>query len=183
MTRPPITLTAAEWASVQPDGTLWLVREGRRETRSLAPDEYGERVHGIDLPPEGWLAYASTCSSPDHFGCVAAGHPCPDCRIELVGPCLNLAHCMNGEDDCWCTPETAHTVTLGHAYAIGQPLLIARAVPNGEYIRLTPDNRLQHVRRVGVMWELVADITAALAHYGPPETLVARWALQLRAVQ
>lgn len=165
MTRPPITLTAAEWASVQPDGTLWLAWEG---TPCMA--------HEFDSPAEFVQACApcGTCGDGRHFGvchdcwamttgpwCPNCGGycgdvHCPYCRVELVGPCqackgMGAAKFRN------CTICDARgTVTLGYAYAIGQPLL------------LTAENIGHHYFR--------------LAHYGPPETLVDRWAIQLRVV-
>lgn len=194
MTRPPINLTAAEWASVQPDGTLWLAREG---------------VSDIPLPylpyhnpPAEFVQACAPCETCGDQRIAVSGGPgyfkggklrhraggqtvmeihCPACRIELVGPCEI--------DGCRWSPHR----TLGYAYAVGQPLpivqvpfLSVRQTPfdfahghTGPLIEVTQNGRV-------LLWTHhdggFRDITAAFAHYGPPETLVGRWAIQLRVV-
>ena len=212
MTR-QLTLTAAEWASVQPDGTLWLAWEG---TPCMA--------HEFDSPAEFVQACApcGTCGDGRHFGvchdcwamttgpwCPNCGGdcgdvPCPACRIELVGPCPHPANRLTrpldgnygaGGQKCrdclayrtdytdWSPPEA--TVTLGHAYAIGQPLPIVTAISVHE--NDGPWNAVQVSQSgeslTGVVGYAATDLTAALAHYGPPETLVGRWAIMLKVVQ
>jgi hypothetical protein len=136
-----------------------------------------------------------------------ADETCTDCRIELVGPCPECEG--DGNFDGWDyatpdeqrTPENIETidcdrcdatgtVTLGHAYAVGQPLPIsdyqecrsagARHDHLCVYLNAGPEHA--SVTRIHASLGVSdnEDITAALAHYGPPETLVGRWALQLR---
>jgi len=173
MTRLLITLTAAEWASVQPDGTLWIVREaGWPKACPLADPTAcnGEHCDCPLGPPVEFVQACAPCETCHDEGVVFNGvdyHPCPDCRIELVGPCEI--------DGCRWSPHR----TLGYAYAIGQPLPIVNdTLGTGDCMIVDPD---------GDMWVLIdgvydEPITAALAHYGPPETLVGRWAMQLRVV-
>lgn len=170
MTR-QLTITAAEWASVQPDGTLWLVREAGWPKACPLPDPTDCNGEHCDCPLGPPVEFVQACApcwmcgSRHEFPAIVGMRgpmPCPDCRIELVGPCRNPQCCNAARSlplDCgWCrsTMHANGTVTLGHAYAIGQPLL------------LTAENIGHHYFR--------------LAHYGPPETLVDRWAIQLRVV-
>jgi hypothetical protein len=160
MTR-QLTITAAERASVQPDGTLWLVREGVT---------WGTYHLEANAPPAVFVqacAPCNLCGGGRHFGvchdcgamttgpwCPNCGgdcgdEPCPACRIELVGPCgvCDGDGYFDGWDystpDDQRTPENIETVdcadcdgtgtvTLGHACAIGQPLPII-AYQLGEY--------------------------------------------------
>ena len=181
-----ITITAAEWASGWPGGTLWLVREG--ESCPLPDPGHCGSIPCHDEPPVEFVQACAPCENPTH----RIGHksglpecrnpmelgpgmhvntvsyvPCASCRIELVGPCEI--------DGCRWSPHR----TLGYAYAIGQPLPIVNdTLGTGDCMIVDPD---------GDMWVLIdgvydEPITAALAHYGPPESLVGRWAIQLRVV-
>ena len=236
MTRPTIPLTAAEWASVQPDGTLWLAWEGPGDD-PIHPEgiwscegcgrTYPEYINGCvndhgsprgvrlavpegPLPPAVFVQACAPCetchnrcsvrrySPPDGGGYGVADcteDPCPDCRIELVldGPCPTCNGAGYEEN-----PAGGHlieylachdclgeqTITLGSAYAIGQPLPIAsfaawfrgqtrKAEPVGVYLK---SGHLYVRDGKGS----ATNITAAFAHYGPPETLFGRWAIQLR---
>lgn len=208
MTERTITLTAAEWGSVQPDGSLWLAWEGDDGccdgASPICPPCQAEPT-----PPAVFVracAPCNLCGGGRHFGvchdcwawstgpwCPNCGgdcgdEPCPACRIELVGPCgvCDGDGYFDGWDystpDDQRTPENIETVdcadcdgtgtvTLGHACAIGQPLPIVRDATNGTVLYWPAGN------------STATDLTAALAHYGPPETLVGRWAIQLRVVQ
>jgi hypothetical protein len=103
--------------------------------------------------------------------------PCPDCRIELVGLADDVQHPLVSGADL--------TVTLGDAHAVGQPLPIMDSDDIGDpesFVGLYVMNgRIWY--RSGDRSALDVELTAALAHYGPPETLVGRWAIQLRVVQ
>lgn len=196
MTR-TLTITALERASAQ-DGTLWLVRDGDwPKACPLADPESCNGEHcdcRLGPPAEFVLACApcETCHSTrrsSEWDVYDMRHnaPCPDCRIKLVGVCPTCAgdtndefhpcaksqrdgqhcNCSMEQDHChWCGLEwlgdgeidcppckNTKTVTLGYAYAVGQPALI------------TAENVGHHYYR--------------LAHYGPPESLVGMWALQL----
>lgn len=182
----PLTPAEAEkFKALAVGESMWIVREGRRETRVLTPDEYGERKHTHDLPPAGWL---TDCAHPDHHGFARAGHPCPDCRIELVGPCprckgagflatdngsfIQRSLCSCGGGRC--------TATLGYAYAIGQPLPIVGERNDGQRPRIEVTD---HGLVLLFSQDHNSNLTHRLAHYGPPETLVGRWALQLAVTQ
>ena len=171
--------------------SMWIVRVGRYNY-GVAPNE----------PPVEFVQACAPCErrGVEHPGCgYLASHwcnkcgqvvPCPDCRIELVGPCptcdgepfdpkVHLGRCP----DC----DSTLTVTLGHAYAVGQPLPIVAFSPDHEHdfhhicIDERPDSWA--LRYPGsVEPQHGDDLTDALAHYGPPETLVGHWAIQLRVV-
>lgn len=184
-----LTITTAEWASVQ-DGTLWLVREGvpcatphscPKFTRQMC------RWGGIHPPAEFVQACApcetchNTTGSNQQHGEFTRWDllTCPDCRIELVGPCLvcqdTLEH-YKLPDRMYCS----HTrKTLGYAYAVGPPLPIYTPAshPIGTVDHLCFDRTLVVV--VNVHEGVETDITDRLAHYGPPELLVGKWALHL----
>ena len=191
MTR-QLTITAAEWASVQPDGTLWIVREaGWPKACPLADPTAcnGEHCDCPLGPPVEFVQACAPCARCKDTRVIHAETfptPCPYCRVELVGPCptckgMGAAKFRN------CTICDARgTVTLGYAYAIGQPL----PIQHGD----TPFNpdpaEAIHVARVNGRWKVgyrkgttIYTITDRLAHYGLPETLVGRWAIQLRVVQ
>lgn len=196
MTR-TLTITAAEWASVQ-DGTLWLVREGR-EFYDMAT-----RLYHPSLPPVEFTLACAPCETCDgdcrlvnlgRFGPPYA--PCPDCRIELVRPCLSgcdgwgVIFC--GDDDdigdaCDGECEGNGTVTLGHAYAVGQPLPIP-PMPDHMADESSYTCDWGHCSEHTVTWRWAFDLHEWLsvcedhaAQVGPPATLVGKWAQQL-AVQ
>ena len=182
-----LTITAAEWASVQ-DGTLWLVREGW-------PEGYESVVSPV--PPVEFVQACAPCENEDitcHCGCEG---PCPDCRIELVGLCPRCDGRGEVKFDNWgdqCPRCSSHgTVILGYAYPVGSPLPIIRgwsrsdgdssgdvlSVWKGHY---GPDVVMQRAWNATAIQTQYADRTAALAHYGPPESLVGKWAIELRVV-
>jgi hypothetical protein len=198
MTRQTITITADEKARAQPDGTLWLVREGERVRvecycNPKPPTLEGQHSPHCNIrrqltPPAVFVQACAPCGTCGGSRCVVppdcdcdrvtslnyalCTHPpadCTDCRIELVGPCEI--------DGCRWSPHR----TLGHAYAVGQPLpIIDGTITHATY---PPDCLFTSEDGTEIIHDADMDdesITAALAHYGPPETLVGRWAIQLR---
>lgn len=125
---------------------------------------------------------------------------CPDCCIELVSPCLLCGGSGRtlggplGEDvgDCRCA-MTEGLIVFGHAYAVGSPLPIIRgwARPDGDSSgdvlsvwkgHYGPDVVMQRAWNATAIQTQYADRTAALAHAGPVEWLVGKWAIELRVV-
>ena len=107
-----LTITAAEWASVQPDGTLWLVRQGGQPPAELVQ----ACVPCVTCGDNRRTFHAND----EHDWCL-------DCRIELVGPCpdCDADGCYqkrfpDGGRATW-PCDHRNTVTLGHAYANGPP--------------------------------------------------------------
>lgn len=251
MTR-TLQLTPAEvaaWADVPEGGTFWLVRDGVEDDLDQFIREENLPVErGLLHPPAEFVQACAPCETcgnarrrtvRDLSGVETFGVPCPDCRIELVGPCPTcngggmIAHCGrtdNGSDGpcvlaphadnfpcygegdvasdwspvSWCScgrcscgslqawteqgpcqycheQPTPGTVILGHAYAVGQPLPITGdgIWPHlGDHIIMDND---------GEMFPLIDgvfddQITDRLAHYGPPESLVGKWALQVQVL-
>ena len=102
--------------------------------------------------------------------------PCPDCRIELVGPCPEPGHALT----------RVCTAVLGHAYAVGQPVPIRHWVgfidpPDGEWLACSATTVAKQVCHNGGLTTYPA-ITDRLAHYSQPESLVGKWALQVQVV-
>lgn len=206
-----LTITAAEWASIT-DGTLWLVRDGFMTWEPPAasqhhpPVEFAEACAPCDRCEEGCDItmcldcgedYTEPCAhhlaaghhvSTDPYGDMVDCHACcRSCRIELVVPCPQVKGCPAGMaplscGQCHQIVQVGGTVTLGHAYAVGPPLPIYTPAshPIGTVDHLCFDRTLVVV--VNVHEGVETDITDRLAHYGPPELLVGKWALQL-AVQ
>lgn len=173
-----LAITPAEWASMQ-DGTLWLVWE--------ADVGQGGRL----CPPAEFVAAATPCTARDHCSDPYNGYvdtTCPDCRIELVAicdTCDGQGGCMYGGSWGNCEPCNASGIIhLGWGYAVGQPTPILPFSPDhddGPHICVDerPDSWL--LRYPGSVEPRHGDdITAALAHYGPPESLVGKWALQVQ---
>lgn len=176
-----LSITATEWASVT-DGRLWLVRGGDdcecssdggtwaggggfvllpcpvcHDADSAPPAEFVQACAPCETCHEGrlWVQTA-----PDDMLDTGA---CPDCRIKLLGPCYQ------GD------PNGLHF--LGYAYPVGEPLPI---YGDGNPLRREPH---LYVSKNGVVWFASeagsVEATARLAHCGPPESLVGKWALQL----
>mgnify|MGYP000852483563 CR=1 FL=1 len=233
-----LTITAAEWASVR-DGSLWLVQEA----------DVGQG--GLLYPPVEFVEACAPCETcgnarrrtvRDLSGVETFGVPCPDCRIELVGPCPTcngggmIAHCGrtdNGSDgpcvlaphadnfpcygegdvasdwspvswcDCGICSCGSHqawtdqgpcgfcherprpgTVTLGFAYAVGEPLPIVLCGSGhglaGEYV-VVENARVFCIKNDEFPVES-EELTDAFTHYGPPESLVGKWALQVQVL-
>lgn len=267
MTTIKLTLTEVPlWREVPEGGTFWLVREPSYDLRcdncggsaSLPLERRCENHLAKPTPPAEFVQACAPCETcgnarrrtvRDLSGVETFGVPCPDCRIELVGPCPTcngggmIAHCGrtdNGSDGpcvlaphaenfpcygdgdvasdgspvSWCScgrcscgslqawteqgpcqycheQPTPGTVTLGHAYAVGQPLPIVqvpflnvRQTPydfahghTGPLLEVTQNGRV-------LLWTHhdcgFRDVTANLAYYGPPESLVGKWAVELR---
>ena len=161
------------------------------------------------VPSAPWheRAHAGCNYLPGHFSggalyCNKCGWAarCPDCRIELVSPCLLCGGSGRtlggplGEDvgDCRCA-MTEGLIVFGHAYAVGSPLPIIRgwARPDGDSSgdvlsvwkgHYGPDVVMQRAWNATAIQTQYADRTAALAHYGPSESLVGKWAIELRVV-
>ena len=211
-----LTITAAEWASVT-DGTLWLVRPKRGEEWTMGPDP--QKV--ADLPPVEFVQVCAPCETCGDQRIATSGGPgyfkggrlhhraggqtimeirCPDCRIELVGPCPDCGgdgwtaehdSSCDGYERCYAlgcpvqvqcaSCQFTGIATLGHAYAVGKPLPIAWGVCD------------LSVPFVGV-WRPPYPPTVLfldpdedgtpidLAHAGPVEWLVGKWAIELRVV-
>ena len=210
MTR-TMTITAAEWASVK-DGTLWIVREA--VTHEALSVIYGATQFD-GLPPAEFVHACAPCETCGGSRCVVppncdcdkvtslnyalCNHPpadCPSCRIELVGPCPHDCARFGGKVPghvrgsnwawvpCWC--NGTGTVTLGHAYAVGQPLPIVRNSNDWEWgatdhIDVMPPYAYRRTPTEGFS-EDTTSMTTDLAHYGPPETLVGKWALRVQVV-
>ena len=104
-----------------------------------------------------------------HVNTVSYG-PCASCRIELVGPCEI--------DGCRWSPHR----TVGHAYAIGRPLLIVDAKSHRGNRQIGDHVCVSGRLILAVVGDVETPLTAALAHCGPPESLGGRWASQLRVV-
>ena len=164
-----LTITATEVPAVQTalatDGTLWLVAPAmKRLDATSGKFEW--------LPPVEFVQACAPCETcKDERGQVTRWtqewRPCPDCRIELVSPCLLCGGSGRtlggplGEDvgDCRCA-MTEGLIVFGHAYAVGEPLL------------------LQDWPGVGIS----PGMLKALAHYGPPEEQIGKWAIELWVV-
>lgn len=161
-----LTITAAAWASQDAQGRLWLVGERDDEWTWLPPAEFVQACAPCEAD--------GTSMECDHKNMV--WHPggevfrkCETCSIKLVGPCYG---------DPWCYGcERGHV--LGYAYVVGQPLPIEQVIsdvtgPGLEVyvgtsaVRLVAD---PNQRTLGL------DLTNRLAHYGPPESLVGKWAM------
>ena len=196
-----LTITAAEWASVR-DGSLWLVQEADVGQGGLLypPVEFVEACAPCETCGDERAVFCPDCGERGPRECVGDGKPhvdCPDCRIELVRPCPDPLHDPTRPDGGWgiCAPGACDngTITLGYAYAVGQPLPIIRgwsrpdgnssgdvlSVWKGHY---GPDLVMQRAWNATAIQTQYADRTAALAHYGPPESLVGKWAMELRRV-
>lgn len=124
---------------------------------------YGEGDVASDWSPVSWCS-CGVCSCGSHQAWTEEG-PCGYCHER---------------------PRRGIT-TLGHAYAVGEPLPIVAFTPAHEHdfhhicIDERPDSWA--LRYPGsVEPQHGDDISAALAHYGRPKSLVGKWALQL-AVQ
>lgn len=197
-----LTITAAEWASAK-DGTLWLVGEGSDCTEG--DHCYTAHDDNAQHPPAEFAQACAFCTACD-ARLWDRGHnrktDCLDCRIELVGPCPHPTDKLtarmegnygDGSQKCracgkWRSDsvgwQDGGTVTLGHAYAVGQPLPIVHQRrfmgPNGpsDFLMVWDSGRVQRWTASDDEW-LRTGITDRLAHYGPPESLVGKWALQL----
>ena len=197
MTR-TLQLTATEvaaWAKVPEGGTFWLVGDGVRQYVGLKPMPSRPPAEFVQacapcpgVPPEDPTA----CGGAASFG---LNDECVHCRIELVGSCPlcggtgKWVDCDFACNDC----EGTATMPLGWAYAVGQPLPIIRgwsrpdgnssgdvlSVWKGHY---GPDLVMQRAWNATAIQTQYADRTAALAHYGPPESLVGKWALQVQVL-
>ena len=185
-----LTITAAAWASQDAQGRLWLVGERDDEWTWLPPAEFVQACAPCET------CHDTTGSNVQHgeFTRWDLG-TCPSCRIELVGVCPTCSgdtsaedhpcaksqrdgqHCNcswendichwcglewlgDGEVSCPTCPGGIGTVTLGHAYAVGEPLLLHDWPGMG----ISPG------------------MLKALAHAGPVEWLVGKWALRLEVV-
>ena len=192
MTR-TLQLTPAEvaaWADVPEGGTFWLVGDGVRQYVGLKPMPSRPPAEFVQacapcpgVPPEDPTA----CGGAASFG---LNDECVHCRIELVGSCPlcggtgKWVDCDFACNDC----EGTATMPLGWAYAVGQPLPIrwyggdpdSEPVDDAILVRLHTDGYYY-----ADLWApdgYVATITADLAHCGPPESLVGKWALQVQVL-
>jgi len=206
-----LTITAAEWASITADGALWIVRE--QDSINIT-DMTGAELNDGGFaattfyrpgPPAEFVAACAPCETCEghrslwHIGTVKNGRPsewrpCPDCSIELVGPCPQVKGCPAGMaplscGQCHQIVQVGGTVTLGYGYPVGQPLPIVAShecSDETEHVCVGVGSVVHHLKlslgdlRLGskaVYTEI--DLTDRLAHYGPPETLVGRWAMQM----
>lgn len=183
-----LTLTAIEaqaFAATPVGETFWLVREGDTLCGALGPIAPAEFVQVC--------AFCNACDARlwDHG--QNRKTDCPDCRIELVGPCPICSeptkrHPMD-DDVLMCYMGT---VTLGHAYAEGHPLPISDVWPDkppADGLMFLPTGRAAYHKASRPTFWLPGQSKGTefslrrLAHYGPPETLVGQWAIALRKVQ
>lgn len=188
-----IELTTAEvtaWADVPEGGTFWLVREASYDLRcptcggsASLPFEMTCADHRpVRTPPAEFVqacAPCEVCTGTRHLHPAVSGDlhpmPCQVCRIELVRPCPNCRGTGRTEGGLCASCDGRSTVTLGYAYAVGQPLPIVRlSLDHGNIGCIAVDPAS------GTVWAGGKIITAALAHYGPPESLVGKWAVELR---
>ena len=192
MTR-TLTITAAEWASVT-DGRLWLVRDGRSLDRCdhkyYTCAEVGCDGSGVSYPPAEFVQACAPCincgneratcrcapAPVRHVADCGTFGPCPDCRIELVGPCP----C----DECAESPNGPFTLILGRAYPVGEPLLIkphwkGQREPSCIHDTNQPGGMCIVCRGGSEVKEWHLLNSNRLAHYGPPESLVGKWAVEL----
>lgn len=130
---------------------------------------------------------------PANFPCYGEGDVASDwspvswCRCGLCSCGSHQA--WTEEDPCgYCHEQPAPgTVTFGHAYAAGQPLPIVAAVAlHGANLAALSWPNVQVSQRGDALtlasgndWSPSSDLTDHLAHYGPPESLVGKWALRL----
>lgn len=190
------TVEAQVFARVQPGESFWLVREACYDLRCPTCGGSASLPLGMTCadhrpqrtPPVEFVRACAPCEcigkpsysniGPDHDG---SPDECPNCdmgrcRIELVGPCPNDT---DGDGDCWHCSKPGQHHTLGHAYAVGQPLPIDWAKCNrsepfiGAWEPPYPPTVL--------FAEYGIDGTPiSLAHYGDPAGLVGKWAIELR---
>ena len=152
-----LTITTAEWASRGEEGRLWLVREGVR---------WGTEHLEANAPPVEFVQACALCENEDitcHCGC---GGPCNACCIELE-----------------ITDGFAFPVVVGHAYAVGEPLPIYDL---GDQGHIWPALVILGIHRIiyaesatSESWLADGDL---LAHAGPVEWLVGKWAIRLEVV-
>lgn len=197
-----VELSAVEVANLPTEGTFWLVREGERDAKAEAMNHAlaVELFTRPDLrwpessPPAEFTQACAPCEcdgsriDPLHRAVPDRQHlrrACTDCRIELVGPCFDCADDpdYSGEFALICTNCLGDfSVHVGWADAVGQPLPIYHE-SNEDYDELDPCLLVTVSGRI-FYWNPPAgdssDVSAALAHYGPPESLVGRYALELR---
>ena len=191
MTDRTITLTPTEaekFAALAVGESMWIVRAGGDCPRCWhgANAPHADACSRGALPPVEFVQACAPCDACDdlrevnwcatHDYCVddcwASRVPCPDCRIELVGPCPNC----NGDgwwvdadpdprtgepgepyqvfcQQCGEEGDGAGTVTLGYAYAVGRPALVdivlevrgvAFADEDDDTEVVVPLNRLAH---------------------------------------
>ena len=190
-----LTITAAD-PPVVPGERMFLVLEGivldRCDHKYYTCAEVGCDGSGVSIVPPTFARACAPCETcrgrqyATEVFTASDGRPavrvfnCPDCRIKLVGPCPacggkgGFHNCTNG------------TVTLGYAYAVGQPLPIIASLPTppAEPCVEADDEGFVVWRRErgpygGTAWRATHTPLAALAHYGSPESLVGKWAIEL----
>lgn len=140
----------------------------------------------LDMCHDCGNEYEEPCARHrDHGSAICDGGCCTDCRIELVGPCLLCGGSGRtlggplGEDvgDCRCA-MTEGLIVFGHAYAVGSPLPIYDPDDNRGLDAPCLMASTQGVVVFAATSTLVGTIiTDRLAHAGPPEWLVGKWAM------
>lgn len=127
MTDRTITLTPADavrFTALPASGSMWIVREGKPCSccdEVPPPDEFVQACAPCDYCLGDRWVDCTPGAGQKHDDVM----PCPDCRLELVGPCPN---CPTVGKCAVCGSESIYTngtVTLGYAYAVGQPSTIA----------------------------------------------------------
>jgi len=206
------TTEAEKFAALAVGESMWIAREGDGCTCSSDGGTWAGGggfplscpiCHDADsVPPVEFVQACAPCERNawglDHGPLF----PCVVCRIELVGPCPNC----NGDgwwvdadpdprtgepgepyqvfcQQCGEEGDGAGIVTLGHAYAVGEPLPICAelsgvALPRSPFIFIS-GGRAFLVPASGDRSD-IDDNTDALAHYGPPESLDGQWAIEVR---
>jgi len=155
-----LTLTPTEvpvWAALAVGESMWIAREG-----ACAP---------LTETCRGRCEFHGRCQDPIS---------CDRCRIKLVGPCPRCEGTGNELLTMYRRCSDCHgmmTVTLGYAYATGEPLPIVGERNDGQRPRIeVTDQRLVLL----FSQDHNPNFTLRLAHYGPPESLPGQWAIEVR---
>lgn len=182
-----LTLSAAEEKAIrsaEPGDRIPIVREGVR---------WGTEHLEANAPPAEFMqacAPCETCHDPiAHMlmvGITGRYDPCPDCRIELVGPCLVCkgAGFLVNDDGyrtlCSCGGGRCIS-TIGHAYAAGKPMPIIHqrrfAGEHGpaDFVMVWDSGKAQLWSAGDDEWLPRVDVTVAMAHYGDLAELDGKW--------
>ena len=179
------------------DGRCGEARPPAEFVQACAP--CGTCEDGCDIAscPDCGLEYTDPCArhlaaghhpSADPYGdMVDCGGCCPNCRIELMGPCPDCDGTGNQSMDptrcCWNCGGNG-TITLSFAYAVGEPLPIVLCGSGhglvGEYV-VVENARVFCIKNDEFPVES-EELTDAFAHYGDPSAQVGKYAMRLRRV-
>lgn len=182
----PLTPTEAEkFKALAVGESMWIVRAGEQDDPML----------DAHYPPAEFVqacAPCETCVGPERkIYANGVGVSCPACRIKLVGKCRRCrgAGFLVNDDGyrtlCSCGGGRC-IVNLGWVYVVGQPLPILgcdNIAPDDTHsgdclFTATLQGRVRVVQNSD--YRNYESLTAALAHYGPPESLLGQWAIEVR---